>query len=137
MAVTTLSESLATRGLRVTRDASIADLVTYRLGGPVAALVRIGTESELAAVAEVVAELRPPVLVVGRGSNLLVADEGFAGLGVVLDGVYDEVELGATTRHSPAARSPSRCSPGGQRRPASPASSSSSASPARWGVPCG
>jgi UDP-N-acetylmuramate dehydrogenase len=97
MAVATLAESLATRGLRVTRDASIADLVTYRLGGPVAALVRIGTEPELTGVAEVVAEQRPPVLVVGRGSNLLVADEGFAGLGVVLDGVYDEVELGATT----------------------------------------
>ena len=99
MALATLSDALAGRGVRVTRDASIADLVTYRLGGPVAALVRVGSEAELTAVAEVVAEYRPPVLVVGRGSNLLVADEGFAGLGVVLDGVYDTVDLdrGAVT----------------------------------------
>jgi UDP-N-acetylmuramate dehydrogenase len=96
-ALTTLAEGLAARGARVTRDASIADLVTYRLGGAVAALVRIGTDAELAAVAAVVAEHRPPVLVVGRGSNLLVADEGFAGLGVVLDGAFDEVVLGEST----------------------------------------
>ncbi len=97
MALTTLAESLATRGLRVTADASIADLVTYRLGGPVAALVKIGGEAELAAVAEVVAELRPSVLVVGRGSNLLVADAGFAGLVVVLDGSFDDVAVEADT----------------------------------------
>jgi UDP-N-acetylmuramate dehydrogenase len=94
MALTTLADALDARGARVTRDASIAELVTYRVGGPVAALVRIGTEAELVAVAAVVGERRPPVLVVGRGSNLLVADEGFAGLGVVLDGAFDDVELG-------------------------------------------
>ena len=66
--------TLTSRGARVTPDASIADLVTYRIGGPVAALVRIGTEAELEAVTEVVAEHLPPVLVIGRGSNLLVAD---------------------------------------------------------------
>ncbi len=89
--------TLTSRGARVTPDASIADLVTYRIGGPVAALVRIGTEAELEAVTEVVAEHLPPVLVIGRGSNLLVADEGFAGIVIVLDGSFDEVELGEST----------------------------------------
>jgi len=96
MALTTLAEALATRGLRVTADASIAELVTYRLGGPVAALVQVGTEAELAAVAEVVADRRPPVLLVGRGSNLLVADAGFAGLVVVLGGSFDDVSINDT-----------------------------------------
>lgn len=96
MALTTLAEALATRGLRVTADASIAELVTYRLGGPVAALVKVGTEAELATVAEVVADRRPPVLVVGRGSNLLVADAGFAGLVVVLGGSFDDVSINDT-----------------------------------------
>ena len=95
-ALTTLAGALATRGLRVTADASIAELVTYRLGGPVAALVEVGTEAELAAVAEVVADRRPPVLVVGRGSNLLVADAGFAGLVVVLGGSFDDVSINDT-----------------------------------------
>jgi UDP-N-acetylmuramate dehydrogenase len=82
---------------RVTADASIAELTTYRLGGPIAALARVGTEAELHAVAEVVDELTPPVLVVGRGSNLLVADEGFPGLGIVLDGAFDHVEIAGST----------------------------------------
>jgi UDP-N-acetylmuramate dehydrogenase len=96
MAVAMLVEALVARGARVTPDVSIAEFVTYRLGGPVAALVRVGSEAELATVAEVVADQSPPVLVIGRGSNLLVADEGFAGLGVMLDGAYDDVELGPT-----------------------------------------
>jgi UDP-N-acetylmuramate dehydrogenase len=97
MALATLAPALATRGLRFTPDASIADLVTYRLGGPVAALVRIGSAAELGAVADVVAELRPRVLVVGRGSNLLVADEGFPGLAVILDGEFEELDVQADT----------------------------------------
>jgi UDP-N-acetylmuramate dehydrogenase len=78
---------------RVARDASIAELTTYRLGGPVAVLVRVGTDAALVEVAAVVRARRPPLLILGRGSNLLVADAGFAGLGLVLDGVFDAVEL--------------------------------------------
>ncbi len=41
-----------------------------------------------------VAERRPPLLAIGRGSNLLVADAGFAGLALVLEGEFERVELG-------------------------------------------
>ncbi len=78
---------------RVTRDASVTELTTYRLGGPVAVLARVGDDAELAHVATVMRELRPPLLIVGRGSNLLVADAGFAGLAIVLDGAFEEIEL--------------------------------------------
>ena len=37
----------------------------------------------------------PPVLVLGRGSNLLVADRGFPGLGVVLTGDFETVAIDA------------------------------------------
>ena len=76
----------------VERDVPLAELTTYRVGGPVAWLVRVATPTQLATLAEVVREHRPPVLVVGRGSNLLVADRGFAGVGVVLMGDFDRVE---------------------------------------------
>ena len=49
--------------------------------------------ADLEPVAAVVAEHRPPVLVIGRGSNLLVADSGFAGLGVLLDGEFEALAL--------------------------------------------
>lgn len=91
------SEALAARltraGLRVERDVSVAELTTYHLGGPVTVLVRAGSPDELAALAGAFAGEVPPLLVVGRGSNLLVADAGFAGVGLVLDGWFDSVDL--------------------------------------------
>jgi UDP-N-acetylmuramate dehydrogenase len=80
----------------VERDAPSGPLTTYRCGGPVAALVRIRRERDVEPLATVLAaHSEAPVLVVGRGSNLLVADEGFAGIGIVLGGELERVELDA------------------------------------------
>jgi UDP-N-acetylmuramate dehydrogenase len=78
---------------RVARDLPVAELTTYRLGGPVSVVVRAGTLNELAALGRVLSTRRVPVLVIGRGSNLLVADAGFAGIGVVLDGTFDQMDI--------------------------------------------
>ena len=80
---------------RVRRDVPVAELSTYRVGGPVSVLTRVGTLAELEAVAGVVARHASPVLVVGRGSNLLVGDGGFAGVGLMLEGEFESVELPA------------------------------------------
>ena len=77
----------------VTRDASVAELTTYRVGGPVAVLVHANDESTLVAVASVLRDEEPPVLMIGRGSNLLVSDQGFAGIAVVLGGVFETIQL--------------------------------------------
>jgi UDP-N-acetylmuramate dehydrogenase len=90
-----LADRLAAVGVAVERDVAVAGLTTYHLGGPVAVLARVGSVDALGALAEVVAERRPPLLMVGRGSNLLVADAGFPGLGVQLDGEFDVVDLAA------------------------------------------
>jgi len=79
----------------VERDVPFASLTTYRLGGPAAVLVRVPDDAALAAVAAVVRDRRPPVLVVGRGSNLLVADRGFPGLAIVLTGRFEALTLPA------------------------------------------
>jgi UDP-N-acetylmuramate dehydrogenase len=75
----------------VARDASVAELTTYRVGGPVAVLVRVRDEAALASVASALREERAPVLIVGRGSNLLVADSGFAGVALVLTGEFEAI----------------------------------------------
>jgi UDP-N-acetylmuramate dehydrogenase len=101
-----LAARLAGAGVRVERDVSVADLTTYHVGGPVAVLARAGSPAELEVLADVfAAEGSPPLLVVGRGSNLLVADAGFAGLGLVLDREFDGLDLraDATTVHAGAA----------------------------------
>jgi UDP-N-acetylmuramate dehydrogenase len=71
-------------GDRVRRNVPLGPLTTYRVGGPAAALVEVDSEDDLAAVSEVVRGSGLAVLVVGKGSNLLVADAGFPGLAVTL-----------------------------------------------------
>src|SRR5712691_8358632 len=57
----------------VTRDVPFAELSTYRVGGPVGVLARVSDSEALAAVADSLRRWRPKLLVVGRGSNLLMS----------------------------------------------------------------
>jgi UDP-N-acetylmuramate dehydrogenase len=63
----------------------IGALTTYRVGGVAAILVTAASLDDLYAVAKASGDSGLPVLVVGRGSNLLVADAGFRGIAVLLD----------------------------------------------------
>jgi UDP-N-acetylmuramate dehydrogenase len=92
-------------GDRAERDAPIGPLTTYRVGGPAALLFRADREDDLALAAKAVAAGNLDVLVVGRGSNLLVSDRGFPGLAVALGPGFDALDLdvdlvaeGATVR---------------------------------------
>ena len=79
---------------RVERDAASGPLTTYRCGGPLAALVRIESDDDLHELAAVlVSHPAVPVLVVGRGSNLLIADAGFAGVGIWLGGAFERIDV--------------------------------------------
>jgi UDP-N-acetylmuramate dehydrogenase len=82
----------AALGDRVERDVPFARLTTYGLGGPASVLVRAAGEVDLAAVAAALPS-GVPFLCVGRGSNLLVADEGFDGVAVVLDGPLADLTI--------------------------------------------
>ena len=66
-------------GDRGRRDVPIGPLTTYRVGGRAALFVEATSTGDLQAVGRAVAASGLPVLVVGRGSNLLVADGGFPG----------------------------------------------------------
>ncbi len=94
------SERLAPLGDQVIAGGNLGVLTTYRVGGPAALLVTVRQESDLAVIAAAVRASSLPVLVVGRGSNLLVADAGFPGIAVVLDPAgFDEVTIeGAAVR---------------------------------------
>lgn len=75
------------------RDVPIGPRTTYRVGGLAALLVDIASEADLASVAEAVATSGVEVLVVGKGSNLLVADSGFDGLVLGLGGDFADVRI--------------------------------------------
>ena len=58
---------------------ALADLTTLRLGGPAGRFVTAASEAALVDAVRGCDEAGEPVLVLGGGSNLVVADEGFAG----------------------------------------------------------
>lgn len=76
-------------GGRAQLSAPLGARTTYRVGGPAAVLVEARSLDDLGAVAAAHRASGLPVLAVGRGSNLLVADRGFAGIAVVLDPAED------------------------------------------------
>jgi len=82
--ITDLDELAARLGAAATRHAPLGSRTTYRVGGTAALGVEPADEDALLQVSRAMAGLDVPVLVVGNGSNLLVADAGFAGLAVVL-----------------------------------------------------
>jgi UDP-N-acetylmuramate dehydrogenase len=79
-----VERAAALLGDRVRRDVALGPLTTYRVGGPAALFVEAAGDDDLIRVAEVVRTTGIDVLVIGKGSNLLVADAGFPGLAVVL-----------------------------------------------------
>ena len=95
MTIATIADELEARlAGRVDRDAPSAPLTTYRCGGSLAVLVRIDREHDLEEVAAVLAAHPDvPVLPIGRGSNLLVADAGFAGVAIVLGGELERIDV--------------------------------------------
>jgi UDP-N-acetylmuramate dehydrogenase len=103
--VSAVEHAAAVLGDRARRNVPLGPLTTYRVGGPAELFVRIEGEADLEAVGRAVRETGVEVLVVGKGSNLLVADAGFAGLAVTLGERFAEVELGGPVVRAGAAAS--------------------------------
>lgn len=59
---------------------TLAELTTLRLGGPAGRYLEAGSADELVEAVRAADAAGEPVLVVGGGSNLVVADQGFDGL---------------------------------------------------------
>src|SRR5262245_16934476 len=80
-------------GERLRRDVALAPMTTYRVGGSAALFLDALGVDDLAAVADVRRATGVPVVVVGRGSNMLVADSGFDGLALSIAGFADAIGL--------------------------------------------
>jgi UDP-N-acetylmuramate dehydrogenase len=57
--------------------ADLRDYTSLRVGGPAKKFVEVGTESEIIAAIEAAGDT--PILIIGGGTNILVADTGFEG----------------------------------------------------------
>ncbi|MGN6257415.1 MAG: UDP-N-acetylmuramate dehydrogenase [Solirubrobacterales bacterium] len=76
----------------IERDFPLARLTTVRTGGDADWFARPGNEEALVAALQWASAEGLPVGVIGSGSNLLVADDGFHGLALKLDGNLAEIE---------------------------------------------
>jgi len=67
-------------GDRVRTSFALGPLTTFRIGGPAALFLEPESEADLRAAGQAVRETGIPFVVLGKGSNVLVSDEGFPGL---------------------------------------------------------
>jgi UDP-N-acetylmuramate dehydrogenase len=89
--------------MRIERDVPVGPLTTYRVGGPAAFFAPVESEADLLEARAFVASEGVPVLVVGKGSNLLVADRGFPGLVVALGEGFGSIDIEGTRVRAGAA----------------------------------
>jgi UDP-N-acetylmuramate dehydrogenase len=85
-------EDLADLGV-VARHVPLGPYTTYKSGGPARYFVVCEDVDALTPLTQTGQLGEMPVLVLGRGSNLLVADSGFAGLVIRLGSGFNEIEV--------------------------------------------
>ena len=66
---------------------------TYRVGGPAQLSILVKTRAELGHLAAFLSGTDIPILVLGKGSNMLVSDKGFNGLVIRLGGEFNDFEI--------------------------------------------
>jgi UDP-N-acetylmuramate dehydrogenase len=71
----------------------LARFTTWRIGGPARFFCRVKTEAGLAAALAAASADALPLAILGMGSNILVADEGFPGYVLRLEGQFLEVAI--------------------------------------------
>ncbi len=87
--------ALAALGPVGERDVPIGALTTYRVGGSAAVLARVGSLDDLERVGNAMRVSGLPVVILGRGSNMLVADGGYAGIVVSATALTDTFDIDA------------------------------------------
>ncbi len=88
------TEALRAVGCTVTENEPMAAHTTFKIGGAADWFVRAATMEQAAAVIRFCQENNIPLTVIGNGSNLLVSDDGIAG--VVLQPVDTAVSVDGT-----------------------------------------
>lgn len=89
--LTALDRLAGQRGIGLTADAPLGPLTTLRVGGPADRLAVAETVDELSAALELARDAGVPAGVLGKGSDLVVADAGVRGL--VIRNRADAIEI--------------------------------------------
>lgn len=89
-------------GLSLRRDVSLAEYTRFALGGPAEVFVEAPDAAAFQAALQLTRSLKLPSVIIGGGTNLVVSDQGFAGVvlrytgsAISRNGEYLTVESGA------------------------------------------
>ena len=77
----------------IAENEPLARHTTWRIGGPARFFCRVRTEEALARVLAAASGQALPLAILGMGSNILIADEGFPGYVLRLEGDFLKVEI--------------------------------------------
>ncbi len=70
---------------------------TFRIGGPADVFITVRDTDELCAAVKACRENSVPLMILGKGSNLLVSDAGIEGAVITLDGAFKELTVDGDT----------------------------------------
>ena len=69
---------------------------TFKIGGNADVFIKVKNEDELRLIISLACEYNMPYFILGRGSNLLVSDQGIEGIVISLDGI-DSIKINGDT----------------------------------------
>jgi len=78
---------------KITAQKPLAKYTTLRVGGPASIFARADTLSELRALMQTATDYDLPVLILGRGSNILISDSGFEGVVFQLGDDFNHITI--------------------------------------------
>ena len=80
MSVNAFIKSIEKSGIAFKKDLPMKEHTSFRIGGNADAAVFPHSREQLADILTVAGDVGIPTFVVGKGSNLLVSDEGYRGV---------------------------------------------------------
>ena len=118
-------------GARVRASMPLAELTSFRIGGPADLFVNVENEAELMHAKAAAYRAGVPCFCLGAGTNLLVSDRGMRGLVVRLGDGFGKIEIDGTKVVAGAGAAVRRAGRGGGRSRVLRGSNSAKAFPAR------
>ena len=84
-------------GFNYTENEPLSKHTTFKIGGDAEMFVTVNDETQLKAVVSACNENDIPLFVIGKGSNLLISDNGMKSVVLSLDGKFKEISIEENT----------------------------------------
>lgn len=95
--ISELTELCRKLGCRITPECLMKEYITFRFGGPCRALVSINSADSAAELIKFLKERSIKYGILGRGSNVIVSDEGFDGVILLFGSDFADIDVSGNT----------------------------------------